>query len=165
MEGICKICNLRTYDGQLFYKEEEGGPEQCMEGPFTLFLASNVSHISTTTHLTPRALIGDGKLDLMIVKEIGRCALLSLFLDLESGSHVESPHVTHQKVSSFRLVPGVCNDGCCCLWSMFCRCCCQPVSKDTGVCVIDGEVVPYVSFEASVLPGRVNVLTLPYAPW
>jgi sphingosine kinase len=169
-EGICKICNLRTYEGSLFYRErprssgsgpaEEEEEEKRVDGPFTVFLASNTTHIATDSHLAPSAQLSDGRVDLMLVRKIGRCALLNMFLDLETGEHLKNPHVEYFKASSFRLVPDKCLDGCCCCCSLFCGCCCPAAQPEGGQCVVDGEEVVYTGMEAEVLPGRVNVLSL-----
>ena len=131
-----------------------------MDGPFTVFLASNTTHIATDSHLAPRAQLSDGRVDLMLVRKISRCALLSMFLDLESGEHLKNPHVEYYKAASFRLVPEKCVDGCCCCCSLFCGCCCPATKSDAGHCVVDGEEVVYAGMEAEVLAGRLNVLSL-----
>lgn len=170
LEAVCKIFNLRTYKGQFTYREhvssgsggEQNGShvseEKSIEGPFTMFLASNVTHLSEDSHLTPRAQLSDGAMDIVLLRKIKRCALLCMFLDTESGAHVNNPNVEYLKVRSFRLQPKECIDGCCCCWPLFCRCCCPPVTRDTGHCVVDGEVVPYGNLECTVLPGCLNLL-------
>merc|ERR1711988_788747 len=83
IEGLTKTCNLRTYRGQLYYIEHDGAAEQHIEGPFTVFLASNVTHITTNSNLTPTASFSNQKIDLFIVKEISRIELMKLFLSMD----------------------------------------------------------------------------------
>lgn len=42
----------------------------------------------------------DGYLDLIMVKDLPKLALLSMMSNMNDGSHVESPYVTYIKVSS-----------------------------------------------------------------
>jgi len=162
-EAICKILNRRSYRGKLVYKLDEGSPAVSVEGPFTTVLAANVAWIAEDTRLNPKASLADGKIDLLIVKEAGRCELLDLFGDMESGVHLESPLVQNLQVSSFTLVPEACDDGCCCWWSMICCCCCPTVRADTGHMVVDGEEVVYEGMQCSLLPSRLQVFHLPAA--
>lgn len=67
----------------------------------TIFLASNVTHISTTTYIAPEAKFNDGCIDLIILRKASRKELLSILLALEKGEHINHPLVEYKKVKSF----------------------------------------------------------------
>eukprot|EP00658_Telonema_sp_P-2_P053261 TRINITY_DN41738_c0_g1_i1.p1 TRINITY_DN41738_c0_g1~~TRINITY_DN41738_c0_g1_i1.p1 ORF type:complete len:158 (-),score=30.03 TRINITY_DN41738_c0_g1_i1:357-830(-) len=125
-----------------------------------MFLAANVTHISETDMMAPRAQASDGKIDLVWIQQVGRCELIGLFGDVEDGAHVDSECMVYKQVSWFRVVPEECEDGCCCCCSLFCCCCCPPVTEQTGYMVVDGEQVPYGPIEGAMLPGRLNLFQI-----
>lgn len=142
LEAILKICRNRTYNGTLHYRtRDKGGAWQTSEGPFSVFLASNVTHISNDLQLTPEAGFETRSVDIVFVRDVGRCALLKLFMDTESGEIAEDPLVHNLTgVEAFRLVP--------------------EDEYEDGHMVIDGEEVPYDAIECVVMPGALRILTL-----
>jgi diacylglycerol kinase (ATP) len=63
------------------------------EGPFAFFAVGNARQTGGGTRIAPRADIGDGMLDVVVVGDVSRLDLLSLLPDLRAGTHLESPHV------------------------------------------------------------------------
>ncbi|KAG0570231.1 hypothetical protein KC19_6G146200 [Ceratodon purpureus] len=144
---LMRICNLRRYNGHIYYipapgyegtgtpfngeletttllKSSEGdsdriavkngytGPLQTsssqwrdLEGPFILIWLNNVPWCSTDIHTAPHAKFSDGYLDLIIMKDCPKWALLNLLLKVESGGHIKSKYVEYIKVKAFRLDP------------------------------------------------------------
>ncbi|XP_039595089.1 sphingosine kinase 1 [Polypterus senegalus] len=73
-----------------------------------LVLAACQTHLGEDFICAPAALLSDGIIHLIVVKAgISRSALLSLFLAMEKGTHlqVQSPHVLYIQTRAFRLVP------------------------------------------------------------
>ncbi|VFQ89540.1 unnamed protein product [Cuscuta campestris] len=55
---------------------------------------------------SPNANFSDGCLDLVLIKDCLKLALLSLLSELNNGGHVKSPHMLYIKVKAFVLEPG-----------------------------------------------------------
>lgn len=50
-------------------------------------------------------MIVSGCLDLTFVRKIGKCSLLSMFLQFETGGHVDTKALEYIKVKGLRLTP------------------------------------------------------------
>nr|GLL24061.1 sphingosine kinase 1 isoform X1 [Ipomoea trifida] len=96
-----------------------------IDGPFVSVWLHNVPWGSEDTMAAPDAKFSDGYLDLILVKDCPKLALLSVMTELNNGGHVKSPYVLYFKVKEFVLEPGARAD--------------DP-SKD-GIIDVDGEVV------------------------
>lgn len=81
---------LETADGTLF------------EGEMLLFAVGNGRRTGGGNMLTPRADLGDGLLDVLVVPGMTRMDFLALLPDLRSGAHVGDPDVRYVQTS--RLV-------------------------------------------------------------
>jgi hypothetical protein len=44
-------------------------------------------------------------MDLIVVRGVGCCSLMPVFLDMESGTHVQDSNCEYIKVKALRLVP------------------------------------------------------------
>ncbi|KAK7246586.1 hypothetical protein RIF29_41455 [Crotalaria pallida] len=77
-----------------------------INGPFISVWLHNVPWGAEDTMAAPDAKFSDGYLDLIIMKNCSKLALLSLMSQLDKGGHVKSPHVTYLKVKAFILEPG-----------------------------------------------------------
>ncbi|PKU80901.1 Sphingosine kinase 1 [Dendrobium catenatum] len=90
------------------------GPSVCfeksdwrfLEGPFVTISLMNVPWMGEDAMPTPEAKFSDGFLDLVMIKDCPKSALLSILLKLKDGSHIKSPYVMYLKVKAFKLVPG-----------------------------------------------------------
>ncbi|RWR93600.1 Diacylglycerol kinase [Cinnamomum micranthum f. kanehirae] len=90
------------------------GPITCLEnmewkiiqGPFISVWLHNVPWASEDTMPAPNAKFADGYLDLIIIRDCPKSALLSMLTKLSDGDHVKSPYVLYLKVKAFRLEPG-----------------------------------------------------------
>ncbi|KAG9149691.1 hypothetical protein Leryth_012414 [Lithospermum erythrorhizon] len=96
-----------------------------LEGPFISVWLHNVPWGSEDTKAAPDAKFSDGCLDLILMKDCSRLALLSLMTELNNGGHVKSPHVIYIKVKAFILEPGPRSDN----------------SAKEGIIDVDGEVL------------------------
>ncbi|CAO2823778.1 unnamed protein product [Amaranthus hypochondriacus] len=77
-----------------------------IEGPFISVWIHNVRWGSETAMAAPKAQFSDGCLDVILVKDCPKIALLSIMTELSNGNHVKSPHVCYFKVKAFVLEPG-----------------------------------------------------------
>lgn len=74
-------------------------------GPFLIFAVGNGTRTGGGNFLTPSADMGDGLLDLCIVKEMSRMELLKLLPDLRAGTHLQHPAVLYRKVREIVVEP------------------------------------------------------------
>ena len=72
---------------------------------YVMVCAANATHISSDSKMAPLAHWSDGCWDLVVIKELPKMALAKMFLALESGEHLDSPHVSYIKVRAFRIDP------------------------------------------------------------
>ncbi|KAJ8497591.1 hypothetical protein OPV22_008143 [Ensete ventricosum] len=90
------------------------GPEISLEGlewrsivgPFISIWVNNVSFSAENYNPAPKAKFSDGCLDVIIVRNCPKSALLGMMLKMSDGSYVTSPYVMYLKVKAFQLEPG-----------------------------------------------------------
>jgi diacylglycerol kinase (ATP) len=78
------------------------------EGGFAFFAVGNARQTGGGTTIAPRAEIGDGLLDVVLVGAVSRLDLVSLLPDLRAGTHLESPQVHYFRARTFRVEPRDC---------------------------------------------------------
>jgi diacylglycerol kinase (ATP) len=71
--------------------EHDGG---VFEGKAMFAIANNIPRLRGGMRLAPGALLDDGFLDLVIVREVSKLALLQIFPKVYSGKHLGHPAVT-----------------------------------------------------------------------
>ena len=76
-----------------------------IESDFTFIIGCNTIHVGKGMKMAPKAIVDDGKLDLIIVKKVNRFKLLLLFPKLFNGTHIESPLVEYMQVNKFSIIP------------------------------------------------------------
>ncbi len=113
-----------TTDGRRFY-----------EGEILLFAVGNARRTGGGSLLTPRAELGDGMLDLLVVEAMPRLDFLALLPDLRAGTHLESPGVRYTRAASIVVTPS------------------ETISVNA-----DGEPVRARSFRYSLCPRRLTVM-------
>ncbi|XP_052203723.1 sphingosine kinase 1 [Diospyros lotus] len=96
-----------------------------IDGPFVSVWLHNVPWGGEDTKAAPDAKFSDGYLDLILMKDCPRFALLSLMTKLSNGDHVKSPYVLYLKVKAFVLEPGPRTDD----------------ATKEGIIDVDGEVI------------------------
>jgi lipid kinase YegS len=105
------------------------------EGESLLFAVGNGKQTGGGTLLTPRADLGDGELDVVVVRAMARMEFLALLPDLRAGTHLEHPDVLY--VRTPRLV----------------------VESEVPLSVnADGEPMRGSRFEYRVVPRRLRVM-------
>ncbi|XP_075523171.1 sphingosine kinase 2-like isoform X3 [Primulina tabacum] len=98
---------------------------QKVDGPFVSIWLHNVPWGGEDAMAAPNAEFSDGYLDLIMIKDIPKFALLKSMTELNSGSHVKSPFVSYLKVKAFVLQPGPRTDN----------------PDKAGIIDVDGEVL------------------------
>ncbi|CAA6672040.1 unnamed protein product [Spirodela intermedia] len=130
--ALLRVLSLRRYHGRVHFVpapgyEAHGAPTgglepplsewRSVEGPFIAVWLHNVPWGSADAMPAPEAKFSDGYLDVLIIKECPKSALLSLLTKLNDGTHVKSPtsgtsnlknmsFVGQWQVKAFRLEPG-----------------------------------------------------------
>ncbi|XP_076917345.1 sphingosine kinase 2-like [Bidens hawaiensis] len=77
-----------------------------LNGPFVSVWLHNVPWGAENTMAAPDAKFEDGYLDLIVMRECPKLALISLMSKLDNGGHVKSPYVVYIKVKAVILEPG-----------------------------------------------------------
>ncbi|KAF0906003.1 hypothetical protein E2562_009021 [Oryza meyeriana var. granulata] len=78
-----------------------------LDGPFVSVWVSGVTFASENVMTAPEANFGDGYLDVAIIKDCPRSAVLGLMFQMKDGSYVKSPYVEYFKVKALRIEPGM----------------------------------------------------------
>ncbi|KAJ0983654.1 hypothetical protein J5N97_011909 [Dioscorea zingiberensis] len=79
-----------------------------INGPFVLVCVNNVPWPVEDVLSAPEAKFSDGYLDMTIIKDCPKAALLMMLLKMDDGNHVNSDYVMYFKVKALRLEPGQC---------------------------------------------------------
>jgi diacylglycerol kinase (ATP) len=126
---VFQVLRNRRYHATL---ESDG---ETIESEFTFVTLSNTVHTGEGMKLAPKALLDDGKLDLIYIQKVSRRELFRLFAKLSQGGHVGDPLVTYIQTSKLKL------------------------TTDEALPVnLDGELIESGSFEVKVLPGALDLL-------
>ncbi len=74
------------------------------DGGALVFAVGNGRQTGGGTMLTPRAELGDGLLDLLVVPEMSRLDFIALLPDLRAGTHLQSADLIHCRVRQLEIV-------------------------------------------------------------
>ncbi|XP_023731380.1 sphingosine kinase 2 isoform X1 [Lactuca sativa] len=77
-----------------------------VNGPFISIWLHNVPWGAENTMAAPNAKFDDGYLDLIVMRDCPKLALISLMSEMSNGHYVKSPHVLYIKVKAVVLEPG-----------------------------------------------------------
>ncbi len=107
---------------------------------YVLVTAANATHISADSYIAPYAHWSDGCLDLIILANASKTQLMSLFLSIEKGEHVDQ--VRYIKARALRVVP-------------------DTSAPTTSLMDVDGERLPvYGTVEVEVHRGLLNLVAI-----
>lgn len=107
---------------------------------YVLVTAANATHISADSYIAPYAHWSDGCMDLIILANTSKSQLLSLFMSIEKGEHVD--HVRYIKARALRVLP-------------------DTSVPTTSLMDLDGERLPvYGPVEMEVHRGLLNLVAL-----
>jgi sphingosine kinase len=76
-----------------------------VEDGFLLVAGCNTKFTGKGMQLAPDADIGDGKIDVVLVRRATRLQMLQLFRKVFDGSHMSLPFIEYHQVRSFRIEP------------------------------------------------------------
>ena len=140
--ALLRMATMRQYTASLSYRDASTGEWASLDGSdWTGIWACNVPWMSETDQAAPDAELGNGALDVILFKGIGRCSLLSGFLAIEDGGHVKQPAIRIVRATALRLDP-------------------QPRTPSAqGFVVVDGELVPFGPIEGRVHARALRVLS------
>lgn len=111
---------------------------QTIDGEFLFVMACNPKFTGSGMKLAPHAEIGDGKLDVVVVRHATRWQMLKLFSKVFDGSHVALDCVEYHQVRSFAIASQSCD----------------PLD-------LDGEMKGHTPMSAEVLPSALRVFAKP----
>jgi YegS/Rv2252/BmrU family lipid kinase len=106
-----------------------------IDDEYLFAIACNTKFTGKGMKLAPRAEIGDGKIDVVLVRRASQRELLKLFMRVHDGSHVKMDCVEYHQVRSFAIE-----------------------SDTRDILDLDGEIKGHAPFHAEVLPGALSVL-------
>ncbi len=81
--------------------------DERLDGEMVMVLACNTRHTGAGMPIAPRARLGDGLLDLLVVPEMPRGRLIALMRGIPEGVHVQAPEVRYRQVAGFELEAGL----------------------------------------------------------
>lgn len=108
-----------------------------IQGDFITVLATYQPYLGPDNLFAPDARLNDGCMHLMFIRAgITKKTLLDIFLAIDEGNHINSPHVEYVQVSAFRLAPD---------------------DLSVGNLMVDGEHVDMAPVQAQIFPqmGRI----------
>lgn len=129
--GLRKFAALRPFRARF-----NAGAELLYEGEFLLFAVGNARRTGGGVRLTGAAELGDGLLDLCVVRGMSHLEFVRIAPQLRSGEHVEHPQVIYRQVSSVTV----------------------EATEEMQVNV-DGEPLTGSLFEYGIAPGALELVT------
>ncbi|KAJ6815728.1 sphingosine kinase 1-like isoform X1 [Iris pallida] len=104
--GISKQKAQRSQGGYEGASCSESWEWRSLDGPFISVWLNNVPWAGVKFMPAPEAKFSDGYLDVVLVQDCPKAALISLLTKMADGTHIKSPHVMYFKVKAFKLEPG-----------------------------------------------------------
>lgn len=101
-------------------------------------LVSNTQHIGSGIRIAPDAELNDGEMDAVVLGDLPKRSLISLFFKLRKGRHMQDSNVESMRLSSFSIQ--------------------APSPQEIN---IDGEQVPFTEVSVKVLPQRLQLMHEP----
>ena len=127
--SLIEIIKNKTRKAKLLINEKE------YNSAFTFIIACNTKHVGKGMHMAPKANVGDGLLDLVVVKgNLSRTLLFRTLPKLFKGTHISDPNVSYHQVSNFSLI-----------------------TKESNLLNIDGELKGETPIDVKVIPSAIEV--------
>ena len=73
------------------------------EGEIGFFLVCNTMYTGNGMKMAPDALFGDGYLDILVAKKVGKLKLLSLFAKVFTGKHIGDSAISYYRAKEFSI--------------------------------------------------------------
>ncbi len=106
-----------------------------LEDEFLMAAACNTRFTGKGMQLAPKANAADGKLDIIIVRRASRLQMLSLFLRVFNGSHLDLPFVEYTQARSLEI----------------------SYTENAGL-TLDGERTNGTSVSVNIIPAALNII-------
>ncbi|MFQ6674882.1 MAG: diacylglycerol/lipid kinase family protein [Fidelibacterota bacterium] len=125
---LAHIVTLRRRRARVILDDEE------WEDEFIFLMGCNTRYTGKGMLLAPRARIGDGLIDVVMIRDARRWELLKMFPKVFDGSHLEFPFVEYRQVRSFSVMP-----------------------SEDEILNLDGELKGSTPFTVDMVPGAFEV--------
>ena len=102
--SLIQILFKRTQKAQLTYLNQDKTIIN-INHKFIFIIACNTIHTGKGMKMAPKAILNDGLIDLIIVKDVSRIKLLSLMPKLFTGTHIFDKAAKYIQTSEFELIP------------------------------------------------------------
>jgi diacylglycerol kinase (ATP) len=79
--------------------------DEILEDRFRMVVVCNTKFTGKGMQLAPHAEVGDGRLDVVFVRDASRWQMLKLLQSVFDGSHLSLPCVEYRQVTSFAIQP------------------------------------------------------------
>ena len=79
--------------------------DKTFDEKFIFILGSITQHTGSAMRMAPRALLDDGLIDIIIVRETNRKKILNVFPKIYTGDHIKSDLVEYHQVSHYSITP------------------------------------------------------------
>lgn len=122
--SLVDVARGRAHDASVIVDDD------VLEGPFLFVMACNTVHTGTGMAMAPDARFGDGEVDVVAVRPMGRLAMAKLLRRVYDGSHVDDERVAVHRARRVRID-----------------------STTPDILNVDGEVSGASPTEITVLPG------------
>ena len=110
-----------------------------LEGRFVMLWICQTSHAAHDMFTSPNSTLDDGIFTILLLRRpVTRLALLSMFLAIEQGTHLEHPDLQVIQAKAYRL---------------------EPQTRE-GLYSLDGEMIEYGPVHAYIEPGFARVISL-----
>ncbi len=96
---VIELIKLKARKARLVIDDQE------IDGDVSFLIACNTPYTGVGMKMAPKALLDDGKIDLVVVKSATRTQMMKLFPKVFDGSHIESELVDYYQAGHFELVP------------------------------------------------------------
>jgi YegS/Rv2252/BmrU family lipid kinase len=126
------VTSLATYRNQQLTVEADG--QTLFDGPTTAVVIANGAYFGGGMKIAPGALPTDGKLDLVLLRDLGAWEILRWLPSVYWGKHLANPKISTHQAQTVRL-SGV----------------------SAVPCHLDGEVCGETPLSVSVLPGALRL--------
>ncbi len=99
LEGLKRLAvnTLKTFKAEIISDEFNGNEEILM------FMISNTSSIGGFKNLAPTATAEDGLLDCLLFRKCDIQDLIGIFMEIQSGEHINNPNVIYFKTKSITI--------------------------------------------------------------
>jgi diacylglycerol kinase family enzyme len=115
---LCAVLNvLKGFQAELQFRS----PSLSLKGPFVTVYLNNTQYFARLLRAAPKAVLDDGKMDVLMLERGSRSLLLGLFLLLATGAHVGGEGVRYLQEEEVWMRPG----------------------EGRGVINVDGEIVEF----------------------